>query len=82
MIPLNDIEENEIYRLNQMPELMSALKKVFLNTFIRGKHLERDNVSLLAAQRIAIDLLEDSFEEVAKIRPKEERASEGINPAI
>ena len=82
MIELNDIEESEIYRLNQMPELMSALKKVFLNTFIRAKSLQRDNVSLLAAQRIAIDLLEDSFEELAKIRPKEEGTSEGINPAI
>lgn len=82
MLVLTDNERGRIQRLNQDKILIEGLKKIFLNAFLKGKYQERDNVPVLAAQRIAIDLLEDGFEELAKIKEEEKRERQEGNPAV
>lgn len=78
MIALTDIEKAKIYRLNEDPELLNGIKKVFLGAFLKR---QGGDVQVLAAARLAVDLLDDGFRDLEKIKPEGKRTSKEKNPA-
>ena len=67
MFPLSDEEKSQLKRVNGNKSVIFALKKLFLNTAL--KSTLPDNVETLAAERIAIDIIKDSFHQLSVIQP-------------
>lgn len=64
---LSNDEKGRMRRLNQDQAAVFALKKLFMNTALRGT-IPAD-VQTLAAERIALDIIQDSFKELNTIQP-------------
>lgn len=72
---LNNDEKSRLQRLNQQKEVVIALKKLFLNTALKGTI--PDNVQTLAAERVALDIIQDAFRQLETMQPEIQR---GIVP--
>lgn len=77
MLVLSEQEKARLRKLNQDMSTVESLKKLFLNAFI--KKTAMPNTEVLAAERIAIELLGKGFEELARIQPKEEKRDTAEN---
>lgn len=66
LITLTQQERGRLERLNKDTETIEGLKKLFLNSFI--KVTKENSTEILATERKAIELLQDAFKELARIR--------------
>ena len=66
MFPLSNEDKGHLKRLNDNALVIFALKKLFLNTALKSKL--PDDVQTLAAERIAIDIINDSFHQLTVIQ--------------
>lgn len=67
MFPLLQEEKLRLQKLNQDKTAVFALKKLFLNTSLKGA-VPLD-VQTLAAERIALDIIQDAFKQLDTIQP-------------
>ena len=67
MFPLSNEDKGQLKRLNDNKSAVFALKKLFLNTALKSKL--PDDVGTLAAERIALDIIKDSFHQLSVIQP-------------
>ena len=51
--------------------LMEGIKKVFINVFLSDITQMMDNVNVLAASRLAVELLDDGFRELMRMNEEE-----------
>ena len=77
MFPLLPDDKGQLKRLNDNKPLVFALKKLFLNTATKSK-LPSD-VNVLAAERIAIDIIQDSFHQLSVIQPDSRQGAKEEN---
>lgn len=70
MRALNDTEKAKVARFLLDATLSGAVYNVLLGTFI-GKKASKD-VNVAAAERIAVDLLNDAWRELEKCRAEED----------
>ena len=75
--PLSNDDRGKLQRLNKQPDVVFALKKLFLNTATKGTL--PDNVQTLAAERIAIDIVTDAFHKLETIQPDTQTGKQNIN---
>lgn len=66
LFPLTNEDKGHLKRLNDNKPLIFALKKLFLNNSTKDKLIS--DVQVLAAERIAIDVIQDSFHQLSTIR--------------
>ena len=66
MFPLLPDDKGQLKRLNENKPLVFALKKLFLNCATKYKLTAEVNV--LAAERIALDIIQDTFHQLSNIR--------------
>ena len=66
LFELTSDDKGQLKRLNDNKLLVFALKKLFLNCAVKSKLPPEVNV--LAAERIAIDIIQDAFKELNNIR--------------
>ena len=66
LLNLSQEERARLERLNKDIATVEGLKKLFLNSYIKEASTQE---GVLASERIAIDLLQDAFKELARIRP-------------
>jgi len=66
LLQLTQEERGRLERLNKDRATIESLKKLFLNCYIKKASI---NEGVLAAERIAIDLLQDAFKELSHIKP-------------
>ena len=71
MIQLTSEDKSKLKALNDNKNLVNALKKLFLNTFL-GRPVSTE-VPTLAAERLAIEFLRQAFYELSVIQPDEKR---------
>lgn len=82
MIELTPIEKNKIERLNEDKDMLRAIEKVFLFSFLQARPLEKDKeVMVLAAARIAIDLMWNAFKEMEKYQKVDAQEKSNLNEA-
>lgn len=67
ILPLDTNDKGQLKRLNDNKSAIFALKKLFLNVSTKSK-LHAD-VNILAAERIAIDIIQDAFHQLSVIQP-------------
>ena len=67
LLPLTNDEKERLKRLNQDKAVMFALKKLFLNNCI--DIINPGDVNLLAADRLAIEIIKQAFHEIEIIQP-------------
>ena len=67
ILPLDANDKGHLKRLNDNKSAIFALKKLFLNVSTKSK-LPAD-VNILAAERIAIDIIADAFHQLSVINP-------------
>lgn len=67
MFPLTEDEKKRLQSLAKQKEVVVALKKLFLNTAIKGTI--PSDVQVLAAERIALDIVKDAFYRLEIIQP-------------
>ena len=67
LLPLSSDEHERLRRLNQDKATTFALKKLFLNNSI--DILNNGDVNLLAADRLAIEIIKQAFHELEVIQP-------------
>ena len=77
IFPLTPDDKSQLKRLNSNQSLIFALKKLFLNCATKTK-LPPD-VNTLAAERIAIDIIQDAFHQISIIQPDSREGSEKPN---
>ena len=77
IFPLSSEDKSQLKRLNSNQPLIFALKKLFLNCATKTK-LPLD-VNTLAAERIAIDIIQDAFHQISIIQPDSREGSEKPN---
>ena len=68
LFPLINEDRGNLKRLNENKATVFALKKLFLNTAIKGTMPQE--VQVLAAERIAIDIIQDAFHDLETIQPE------------
>ena len=68
LFPLINEDRGNLKRLNENKATVFALKKLFLNTAIKGTIPQE--VQVLAAERIAIDIIQDAFHDLETIQPE------------
>ena len=68
LLNLSQEERARLERLNKDIATVEGLKKLFLNACTKQIYLKSD-VDVLAAERIAIEMVNDGFKELARIRP-------------
>ena len=66
LFPLLAEDKAQLKRLNENKPLIFALKKLFLNVATKSKLPPEVNV--LAAERIAIDIVQDAFNQLSNIQ--------------
>ena len=79
LFPLNDNERGRLQRLGKQKDILFALKKLAFNTATKGT-LPAD-VQTLAAERIAIDIIQDIFHQLEIIQP-DNKAGEPIRNLV
>lgn len=67
MFNLTDEDKGHLERLNKNQLAISALKKLFLSVATKSKL--PDDVNVLAAERIAIDIIQDAFYQLSVMKP-------------
>ncbi len=67
IFPLNNEEKNCLQRLNQDKATILALRKLFLNVCTEKN--EKEQIDILAAQRIALDYIDKTFYNLSLIEP-------------
>jgi len=67
LFPLSPDDKGQLKRLNDNKSAIFALKKLFLNMATKSKLPPEVNV--LAAERIAIDIIQDAFHQLSVIQP-------------
>lgn len=67
LLPLSSDEQERLRRLNQDKATTFALKKLFLNNCI--DNLNNGDVNLLAADRLAIEIIKQAFHQLEVIQP-------------
>ena len=67
LFPLTSDDKERLKRLNQDKATTFALKKLFLNNCI--DNLNNGDVNLLAADRLAIEIIKQAFHELEIIQP-------------
>jgi len=77
-LPLTQDEKSRLQRLNQQKEVVFALKKLFLNV-ICNKPLSTE-VQELAAERIAVEWIKQTFYDLSVIKPEISVEEAKINP--
>ena len=77
LFPITNEDKGQLKRLNSNKSAIFALKKLFLNVSIKSK-LSSD-VNVLAAERIAIDIIQDAFHQLSVIQPDSRAGSEEEN---
>ena len=70
LFQLSNDDRGKLQRLNKQQDIVTTLKKLFLNVATKGTL--PDNVQVLAAERIAIDIIEDAFHQLEVIQPDPE----------
>ena len=78
LFPLNDNERSRLQRLGKQKDIVFALKKLAFNTATKGT-LPAD-VQTLAAERIAIDIIQDIFRQLEIIQPDNKQGGIEENP--
>ena len=63
IFPLNNEDKGHLQRLNKNQPAIFALKKLFLNVSTKSKLPAEVNV--LAAERIALDIIQDAFQQLS-----------------
>lgn len=77
LFPLSSEDKGQLTRLNGNASLVFALKKLFLNAAIKSK-LPSD-VNVLAAERIALDIIQDAFHELSILQTDSREATQKEN---
>ena len=77
IFPLTPDDKGQLKRLNDNKSAIFALKKLFLNTATKSKIPSEVNV--LAAERIAIDIIQDSFHQLSVMQPDRRGGSKEEN---
>ena len=67
MLDLTNEDKGQLKRLNDNKPLVFALKKLFLNTALKSEPASNSNV--LAAERIALDIITDAFHQLSVMEP-------------
>jgi len=67
MFPLTNEEKLRLQKLVLDKAAVFALKKLFMNTAMKGTI--PPDVQALAAERIALDVIKDSFKDLENIQP-------------
>lgn len=66
LLPLTDQDRIYLKRLNNDKATIFALKKLFINSSCKSEKI--DNVQILAAQQIALGMIQDIFEDLSYIQ--------------
>lgn len=74
---LSQDDKGQLKRLNDNKPLVFALKKLFLNVSTKSKL--PDDVNVLAAERIALDIIQDAFHMLENITPDSRTGSQDEN---
>ena len=69
IFPLLNEEKLRLQKLSQDKTAIFALKKLFMNTALKGP---TSDVQLAAASRIALDIIQDSFRQLENTQPDNE----------
>ena len=77
LFPLSNDDRGKLQRLNKQPDVVFALKKLFLNTALKGTI--PSDVQTLAAERICIDIFQDAFKQLETIQPENQAGRKDIN---
>ena len=77
LFELTSDDKGQLKRLNDNKQLVFALKKLFLNCAAKS-NLPSD-VNVLAAERIAIDIIQDAFHQLGVIQPDSREGSKETN---
>lgn len=67
LFPLSSEDKGQLKRLNENKPAIFSLKKLFLNVATKSKLPAEVNV--LAAERIALDIIQDAFNQLNNIQP-------------
>mgnify|MGYP001608752051 CR=1 FL=1 len=67
IFPLTADDKGQLKRLNDNKLLVFALKKLFLNVATKSK--PPADVNVLAAERIALDIIQDVFSKLETLQP-------------
>ena len=70
-------DKGQLQRLNENKPLVFALKKLFLNAATKSKLPSEENV--LAAERIAIDIIQDAFHQLSVLQSDSREGVERTN---
>jgi hypothetical protein len=73
---MNETEKNKINRFMMDTVMSNSVYEVIRNAFLKNKG-QRD-LQILAAERIAIDLLEDAWKELLKFKSEKEQQTNEI----
>lgn len=66
---MNEIKADKLKRFMLDETMSDAVYEVVQSAFLRGRGLR--DVQLLAAERLALDLLEDAWSELERFKPRE-----------
>ena len=77
LFELTPDDKGQLKRLNDNKQLVFALKKLFLNCAAKSKLPPEVNV--LAAERIAIDIITDAFHQLSALQPDSREGVEKTN---
>lgn len=77
IFPLTNDDKSQLKRLGDNKSAIFALKKLFLNVTIKSK--PPVDVNVLAAERIAIDIIQDAFHQLSVIQPDSREGSKEEN---
>jgi hypothetical protein len=67
---MNKTEQQKVRNFLSDEIMANAVRGVLLQSFIKKR--DRSDVNVIAAERIAIDLLEDAWKDLEKLRSKAE----------
>lgn len=70
---MNDIEQSKLDRFAKDEVMLQSVHKFIRNFFLKGKG-NRD-VQILAAERLAVDFLDDAWRELEKYNVSEDNSS-------
>ena len=76
MFPLSAEDKSQLKRLNDNASAIFSLKKLFLNTALKETP---SDVNTLAAQRLALDIIKDTFNQLRVIQPDSRESGKGEN---
>jgi len=77
LFPLTNDDKAQLKRLNDNKSTIFSLKKLFLNASTKSKL--PDDVNTLAAERIAIDIINEAFHQLNVIQPDNIKSNEREN---